>query len=486
MAKNFVTESVMKEQLVQKPKRKSFVDLEGRSVGKLIVGGWAGIQGKYNFWWCQCSCDNNRWFKVQSTSLQTGVTTSCGCAYARNGGKTKKDADWFQGRLQGWTLIGEYKGFNFPVQISCDLCGNVQTIPKALNALNRSCSCFNKADKKRDKVFKSCGFRLLGKVILDNNQDKKYLCECINCKLQKYATTNEIRRCPCHLGIEDPCAVYVLTSPTKDFIKIGKAINPEVRLHDINKSGAVDFQIAHIEWVSGEHCAYVLESFLHSKYGGKDYSFRPGFSGDTEVFHTTLKSVQDVLGEIAFSLTMLRKGVVPPDLKKERRIPEMSEWSFEFDGYWYPYISDLWSRCGYKRIPMNTEETLATFSTHAEIFEWSKRGLWTKYGMSYTEYFAKINHLGISDATVKDRLRCKGWTFEKAISTPIQRVKNVLYKEERMTVAAFFRLHGIPERSANSYKCKLELPPKEAIIKTAEHFGINILPSDLEIYVKQN
>lgn len=484
MAKDFVSEATMKEQIVQKPTRKSFRDLEGMVVGHITVGGWAGIIKGENYWWCKCDC-GPYWFKVRSYSLLAGATTSCGCAYANNGKSTQRSAKWFESKLQGWHLIGEYKGYNHPIQIACDTCGETRSISKAANAMHQSCNCSRKVDQKREEIFRSYGFRLLeGHIEVENRNRKKYLCECMNCKIQQYLSTTEVRKCPCHLGIEDPCAVYVLTSPTKSFIKIGKALNPEHRVKSINKSGAVDFEIAHIEWVSGEHCAYILESFLHAQFGGKDYDFRPGFSGDTEIFQKSLKDVKRVLAKIAFSLEKLRKGVVPPDLRRVKRLPELSEWSFEFDGYWYPCISYLWKLFGYKRNPMNTEETLATFSTHEEISKWVERGVWTKYGVSYADYCAIIKDLGVSHETIRDRLINKGWSWERAISTPIQKIKNVLYKGERMTVAAFFRLHNIPAKAANSYKCKLALPPVEAIIKTAEHFGVIVDKEDLKLHVK--
>lgn len=477
------TTSEMEARLVQKPTRRSFKDLEGWMVGKLTVHGWAGITGNANFWWCSCSC-GEKYFKVRSDSLQKGVTTSCGCAYENNGATLPKDNDWFQEKLPHFTVTSDYKGFNHPVKITCKYCGVVYDLDKAMNAVQRSCTCNRATAIKRAEVFKSLGYTLMDEAVIISGTTYLYSVQCDTCKLESRSPVSRAKRCPCHLGIEEPCSVYILTSATKPYVKIGKSLDPESRVQGINKSGAEDFEIAHLEWVSGEKCAYLLENHLHSTYGGRNLDDRPGYSGDTEIFHTTLEEVLAYLKSIERSLKHLRKGITPPGWEKSKKLPNVPVWSFEFDGHWYPNLKYFWQQYGYPDRLYTTEFLLENFTTHQEVYEWVHKGLHTQFGISYDEYQARLRASGISTETVRSRVQ-SGWTFEVALDTPLQRIRKVYYNGELLTVKAFFEQFGLKSTVCTEYRREYcgDIPFVEAMVKTLRHFNVNhITESDITPY----
>lgn len=473
------TTSEMEARLVQKPTRRNFKDLEGMVVGKLTVHGWAGLSGKDNYWWCSCSC-GERYFKIRSSSLQRGVTTSCGRAYENNGGDRHKGKEWFQDKLPHFIVTSSYWGYNHPVQITCKYCGEIYELDRAINAIQRSCHCQRAIDFKREEVFASLGYTSInGERVAQRGKGYAYRVQCNTCKLERLLTLDGAKRCPCHLGIESPCAVYVLTSPSKPYVKIGKALDPESRLLSINQSGAEDFQIAHVEWVSGEKCAYALESHLHTTFGGRNTDYRPGFSGDTEIFKTTVREVVKHLQEIEHSLKFLRKGVTPPEWTEKVKLPPVMEWSFEFDGYWYPSLKYFWKQYGYSDKVNNTEFLLENFTTHAEVYEWVNRGFHTQFGMPYNEYQDRLASSGVTSETVRNRVQ-GGWDFETALDTPLQRVRKVYYKGQLLSIKEFFEQFNLRGASCTAYRRRehADTPFIEGMIKTLQHFGINHITED--------
>lgn len=54
-----------------------FKDLEGRTFGRLIVLGFAGIHSGDTFWYCQCVCGNIA--RINASGLANQTTQSCGC-----------------------------------------------------------------------------------------------------------------------------------------------------------------------------------------------------------------------------------------------------------------------------------------------------------------------------------------------------------------------------------------------------------------------
>lgn len=66
-----------------------FIDLTGKTFGYLTVTRFDSIQGRTSMWECRCSCGTVK--LVRSSSLRSGVTTSCGC-HSKDFMKTKKIA----------------------------------------------------------------------------------------------------------------------------------------------------------------------------------------------------------------------------------------------------------------------------------------------------------------------------------------------------------------------------------------------------------
>ena len=59
------------------PRGKLFVDLTGRTFGRLTVGAYVGKQGQTHHWECQCECGVS--IVVWGGDLNSGGTKSCGC-----------------------------------------------------------------------------------------------------------------------------------------------------------------------------------------------------------------------------------------------------------------------------------------------------------------------------------------------------------------------------------------------------------------------
>lgn len=481
------TTSEMEARLVQKPTRRSFKDLEGRVVGKLTVHGWAGIEQGVNWWWCSCEC-GEKYFKIRSDSLQKAVTTSCGCAYENNGGDRHKGKEWFQEKLPHFNVTSSYLGYNYPVQITCKYCGEIYELDRAINAVQRRCQCQDATHIKREEIFTALGYTLLQREpTIRPGRDYSYKVQCRACKLERLLTVTEARRCPCYLGVESPCAVYILTSPSKPYVKIGKALDPVARLYSINQSGAIDFEIAYVEWVSGEKCAYALESHLHTTFGGRNTDDRPGYSGDTEIFDATVEEVVKHLHGIEQSLKFLRKGITPPEWdKKVKPLPQVPEWSFEFDNHWYPSLRYFWKQYGYRERVTTVQFIVENFTNHADVYEWVYKGFHTQFGMGYDEYLARLTSSGISSETVRNRVQ-GGWDFETALDTPLQRVRKVYYNGQLLSIKAFFEQFGLKGTSCTNYRRRehADTPFVEGVIKTLQHFGVNhITENDVIPYQK--
>ena len=70
-----------------KPVYRTFQDLEGRRIGRLIVVTYIGNVRNYASWLCYCDC--GRWRVVAAGKLLRGRTKSCGCLQADAACKTK-------------------------------------------------------------------------------------------------------------------------------------------------------------------------------------------------------------------------------------------------------------------------------------------------------------------------------------------------------------------------------------------------------------
>lgn len=67
----------MNKEISKTKRAHNFIDLTGKTFGKLTVLGFAEINNKRTMWLCQCECGNTS--TVAAEHLKTGNTTSCGC-----------------------------------------------------------------------------------------------------------------------------------------------------------------------------------------------------------------------------------------------------------------------------------------------------------------------------------------------------------------------------------------------------------------------
>ena len=396
----------------------TFVDkrnLIGKTFGKLTVRSYVTrVNGKTpTHCWCECEC-GAKYKSIARGSLTRGATTSCGCNYKGNGTTVAKDIHWYQDKVKDrYKLIGNYLGYNSSVTVACTTCGDeLEGLAKSIAFL--PCPSCKSGINVFTEAVSNKGFYVV-------DYDTK-LCSCQHCRIERVINNTEECDCPCRRDVEDPVAVYILTSPTKEYIKIGKSVDPVLRLKQINISGGEDFIIGHVYWVSGEKCAYLLESHLHNKFGGKNIQERQGFSGDTELFSVDISVVKAYVRSISKKLKSLRKGVIPPDWKdgiSYQVPPSLSEYSFDFDGYHYPTVASFWRWCGNKH-KNSFEYTMKFIELHKTHFDIRHRGVWNSWGFSYSEYREKLKTTNCGHSTIIVR-RAAGETPEYALSRDLER-----------------------------------------------------------------
>lgn len=380
----------------------TFVDkrnLIGKTFGKLTVRSYiTRVNGKTpTHCWCECEC-GAKYKSIARGSLTRGATTSCGCNYKSNGAKVAKDIHWYQDKVKNkYKLIGNYLGYNSSVTVACISCGDeLEGLAKAIAFL--PCPSCKSGINVFTEAVSNKGFYVV-------DYDTK-LCSCQHCKIERVINNIEECSCPCRRDVEDPVAVYILTSPTKDYLKIGKAVNPVKRVKDINKSGGEDFVVAKTYWVSGDKCAYLLESHLHNKFGGRNQIARQGFSGDTEIFNTTLDSVKAYVRHISKKMKHLRKGITPPEWVSSYvyKVPsKVSDYSIDFDGFHYPTLASFWRWYGLND-SKNYKDTLKFLELHKNHFNIRNQGVWNRWGLSYTEYCDRLLKTNRGHKTILARM----------------------------------------------------------------------------------
>ena len=390
-------------------------NLIGKTFGKLTVRSYVTrVNGKTpTHCWCECEC-GAKYKSIARGSLTRGATTSCGCNYKGNGATVAKDIHWYQDKVKDrYKLIGNYLGYNSSVTVACTTCGDeLEGLAKSIAFLPCP-SCKSGVNVFTEAVYNK-GFDVV-------DYDTK-LCSCQHCKIERVINNIEECDCPCRRDVEDPVAVYILTSPTKEYLKIGKAVNPTKRVKDINNSGGEDFIVAKTYWVSGEKCAYLLESHLHNKFGGKNQIERQGFSGDTEIFNTTLDSVKAYVRHISKKMKHLRKGVTPPEWLSSYvyKIPDkVSDYSIDFDGFHYPTLASFWRWYSLSE-GRNYQDTLKFLDLHKTHFNIRNQGVWNNWGLSYTEYCERLLKTNCGHKTIVARLG-GGEHIDYALSRNIER-----------------------------------------------------------------
>lgn len=270
-------------EFVEKPTRKSFVDIEGMVFGELKIIGYLGPKGKQQRWLAECSCGNT--VNVDGTSVRVNLTKSCGCLRKKNGGKIPLSKEEAEKLCVGFELI-EYKGMKHPATFKCKDCGKFGETPLANNLRSYICECKgNTAQQKREDAFKDKGFQLL------STEGQIHTIMCMSCKTESYysGALEYIDICKCKLDVssDNPAAIYCLHNSTDNYIKVGKSIRPMKRLGDINsdriENNMEPLYIYRIVWVVSESAAYYLESLYHRKHINRRL-YLEDWTGSTETF----------------------------------------------------------------------------------------------------------------------------------------------------------------------------------------------------------
>lgn len=401
--------------------------LIGKKFGKLTVVGYVDYTKENKFSkrkrhvWVECDCGESNKL-VDKGSLTRGATTSCGCNYQNNGATIPLDKTWYEDKVKDrFYVIGDYYGYNNNVKVCCIHCDEVQeSLAKSLAFL--SCSKCSLQESTSARYMKDNGFTLV------EGETNTYNCK--HCNIDRHVVSTLGYKCPCLRDIESPVSVYLLSSPTKPYVKIGKAINPYQRLTEINKSGGDDFEVVKYWWVSGDKCAYLLESHLHKKHGGKGALEREGFSGDTEIFNVSVDEVVAYMKSINKSLKSLRKGVVPPNLQEMKvrfKLPtKLQDYSFDFDGYHYPSPAAFWQGwLGLYENRYNLQGTLEFLDFHKTHYNVLNQGVWNSWGYTYSEYIDRLLSTNLSHKTVAYRAG-KGIPYDEILNNPLEKA-NWLY-----------------------------------------------------------
>lgn len=399
---------------VNKPTRKSFVDLEGKKVGMLTVLGWAGMHGKENKWWCQCSCEARTVLSVNSSSLQKGLTLSCGCLRKRH--TTALSTEEAQTYIDSRYVLLEYVGMKHPCKVSCAICGDTVEHGSFYSLRNSGIVCSCKETVKEDKhkgIIEQAGYTFVHYL----NNRKYVKIKCNQCGVERKSNPLNIPECPCTKAenmTADAYCVYLLhDTKTSGVYKVGISNNVRNRVADLNKQPLHKFSVLKEWWVKDISTAYAIESYLHDnpKF---EHIYKDGeFDGATEVF----KYEGDILEEMAKyqdTLTLVKASL-------SRLLPDINKaytHSIEYNGKWYPYpymlgedVGKSWDTIrGHIRKGKSLEEAISFEYEHVcNKYEYdgqllTAREIYDKYG-------------GDSYKNLKERLK-RGMPVEKAINQP--------------------------------------------------------------------
>jgi hypothetical protein len=130
---------------MNKPTNKLFIDLEGKTFGRLLVMSYAGtkrpdrVKNKEHQWSCLCKCGNST--IVRGGALKTGKTQSCGCLHK----EATSNARWIElkGRKFGkWSVIDYDRDKCKQAYWSCRCeCGRIKSVAGGSLRSGKSSSC---------------------------------------------------------------------------------------------------------------------------------------------------------------------------------------------------------------------------------------------------------------------------------------------------------------------------------------------------------
>lgn len=301
MAKEFYTEDFVKENTYETPNNLRFKDITGNTYEKVKVISWAGntIYGnwkrKRSVWWCKCDCGETDYFLVDRSSLEKGLTTSCGCNYKNNkGGHSSYSIEEVSKNIDSRYTILEYNGKRKPCKVRCEICNDVVEEKSFYSVQQKKlvCSCkdLDYTEAVRDNIEQKYNYKVLSRKLDTNTKGYLYTLKCNSCgvELEKLAA-NIKSKCPCHemssgksaVGVS---AVYLLRDEKdKSLYKIGKSVDPYARCEDINTSARKEgydhkFSIIGVKWFASEQVSYYVENLYHQYFKDKAYY---GFKGES-------------------------------------------------------------------------------------------------------------------------------------------------------------------------------------------------------------
>lgn len=512
MAKDFYTEEFMKNNSYGIPERNSFKDITGNNYGKIKVVSWAGInkygnwKSKRNSWWCKCDCGDTDYFLVDRSSLEKGLTKSCGCNYKNNGGNIAETLEDLKGSYDSRYTVTDYKGRRHPCKVECKSCGDEVVLPSFYSLQQRGlvCSC-DKNSVIGDNLRNKYNYELL-----ETKPKGVSRIKCLSCGIEVEKNIYSVKdKCPCHYGKsfsenQIPAAVYLLVDKNNEGIyKIGKSITPFSRNISIQKSNEQegydhDFYLHDMKWFNSEKVAYHVESLYHQFFKDKSfYGFKgikgrskKEFDGAAEVFKLSREDFLDFNDKYKSHINFLQekdiKFVVDHPFKETNIIiSKDSSVGLFFPDKYKMFQSIGIKKCHYKK---TMENNVIEDSTFNELKEWYESfkieiGNYFEYkGVLYKnnrDYYDKNKTEGSVDFDLfLDRVNNKGLDYEEAISTPIKRINNKeVFKDVDGTVrtATFLYEKYKPLLSFTSYKdrikqgeCPLELAkeiPKNSITR---------------------
>lgn len=322
--------------VVDKPQRRSFVDLEGLEIDKIVVRGWAGQisrEGKkpINMWWCTCSCDVSKYFMVHSTSLQKGLTRSCGCLRKLNKFGDSFTKEEFQETLKGKFNVISYRGMNHPCTVTCTSCGVSHNKPTGYSVRQSPCGCMNVHEDKTTTFLSNNNYKLISKL---DNSNHKVMCLMCNLKISVNIFDLNNSGCLCRKDSAEgrPSAVYLLANKDME-IKIGYSFSPLSRCSAINIDAASygiksKWEVVREFWFINSNVAFYVERLLHNRFKSQQAPKQP-YDGGTEIFIVGVSEVSSFLEE---SEELNKYMCDPPEVL----LHTYEKTSVEWNGLWWP------------------------------------------------------------------------------------------------------------------------------------------------------
>ena len=489
MAKEFYDKDYYEQHIVEKPKRNSFKDLQGLKINKITVVNYAGIIKSRSFWWCICSCSEDKYFRVNASSLKKGITSSCGCNYKHNGNNVVHDIQEATRVLNKNLSFTKFNGWNYPCTIHCSSCGVLTDFNKANNARGFTC-CRQLHFETISQNLEKYNYSYIGKGIA--------VCDSCN-KEQKLQWIRSTCRCNYTGGISNNySSVYVLQDETKTYIKIGKSINPVLRHRSINKSSSnskenIKFNLVRVLWTYNEKLSYWLESYLHQYFKENRVSDLDKFDGSTEVFTTGISSIDKWINENDALLSNLLDKDYKPILHNKVTYPQtLIDYSIEIRGEWFPskkYYSNHFD------IPYEWVDESLTFTS----MKWFK--LWkplkssydaikrseVKYGVDWGDgYFGTIKGLANKynrlDGTIFHRVKYQKMSMREALLPPDNIDMYWLLNNKYYRKTHICAMVGLPKNAVTN-RVRRGIPLIYALIperwkKTNVKYSIYILDGD--------